>query len=136
MSTQTLHWFKRMILIFCAGALGFAGALGISLPKSIWSLAIWSHSGPKYLYLVLKFSYLHVYLVPTCLLIFSISSHLHVYLVYTFIQYQGVSCILSLLYPCNHWKSFKFASTDYVIQKSHLVLMSSILVRSSIGTLS
>ena len=79
-----------MILIICAGALGFAGALGISFPTSTWFLAIWSHSGPKYLYLLLKFSYLHVYLVPTRLLIFRKKSYLHVYLVYTFIQYHGV----------------------------------------------
>ena len=38
----------------------------------------------------MKTSYLHVYLVPTRLLIFRKKSHLHVYLVYTFIQYHGV----------------------------------------------
>ena len=47
-------------------------------------------SGPKYLYLAMKTSY--VYLVPTCLLILRKNSHLHVYLVYTFIQYHGVYC--------------------------------------------
>ena len=40
----------------------------------------------------MKTSYLHVYLVPTRLLIFRKNSHLHVYLVYTFIQYHGVLC--------------------------------------------
>ena len=55
-------------MIFCAGAHGCAGALGISCPKSVWVLILWSHSGPvgpKYLYLAMKSSYMHVYLVPT-----------------------------------------------------------------------
>ena len=77
-------------MVFCAVALGCAGALNMSFPKSIWFLALCSHSGPKYLYLAMKTSYLHVYLVPTRLLIFRKKSHLHVYLVYTFIQYQTV----------------------------------------------
>ena len=38
----------------------------------------------------MKTFYLHVYLVPTRLLIIRKKSHLHVYLVYTFIQYHGV----------------------------------------------
>ena len=82
--------FKGIFWFFFAGALGCAGALNISFPKSIWFLALCSHSGPKYLYLAMKTSYLHVYLVPTRLLIFRKNSHLHVYLVYTFIQYHGV----------------------------------------------
>ena len=84
-------------MVFCAGALGCAGALNISFPKSIWFLALCSHSGPKYLYLAMKTSYLHVYLVPTRLLIFRKYSHLHAYLVYTFIQYHGVD-ILDVIY--------------------------------------
>ena len=41
----------------------------------------------------MKISYLHVYLVPTRLLIFRKITHLHVYSVYTFIQYQGVVAV-------------------------------------------
>ena len=77
-------------MIFCAVVLVCAGALGFSFPKSIWFWALYSPTGPKYLYLATKSSYLHVYLVPTRLLIFRKISHLHVYLVYTFVQYQGV----------------------------------------------
>ena len=66
-------------MIFCAGAQVCAGALGFSFPKSIWFWALYSPSGPKYLYLATKSSYLHVYLVPTRLLIFRKISHLHVY---------------------------------------------------------
>ena len=57
---------------------------------SIWFLGFCCHCGPKYLYLAVECSYLHVYLVPTCLLIFRKISHLHIYSVYTFIQYHGV----------------------------------------------
>ena len=83
-------------MIFCAEGQGCAGALGISFPKSIWFLALCSHSVPKHLYLAMKTSYLHVYLVPTRLLIFRTNSHLHIYLVYTFIRYHGVYQMISL----------------------------------------
>ena len=59
------NWVR--LLNFCIGAHGCAGALGISFPKSIWLLALCSHSRPKHLYLVMKTSYIPVYLVPTCL---------------------------------------------------------------------
>jgi len=59
-------------------------------PNSNWFATNYTHFGPKSLFLCTKYSYLHVYLVPTRLLIFSNFSHLHVYLVYTFIQYHRV----------------------------------------------
>ena len=89
-STQNLHWFKRKKMIFYAGAHGCAGAFGFSFPNSFWFEHFTAILDLKYLYLDVKSSYLHVYLVPTHLLIFRKKSHLHVYLVYTFIQYQGV----------------------------------------------
>ena len=67
-------------MVCCAGTLGCAGALNISFSKSIWFLALCSHSRAKYLYLAIKTSYLHVYLVPTRLSIFRKNSQIHVYL--------------------------------------------------------
>ena len=73
----------------------------LSFPKSIWFLALCRHSGPKYLYLAMKTSYLYVYLVPTWLSIFRKKSYLHVYLVYTFIQYHVVFYYMSLFNKIN-----------------------------------
>ena len=88
-------------MVICAGALGCAGVLTIFFPKSIWFLALCSHYGPKYLYLAMKTSYLHVYLVPTPLLIFRKNFHLYVYLVYKFIQYHGVLFLNTIFDDCN-----------------------------------
>ena len=99
-------------MVFCAGALGCAGALNISFPKSIWFFALFCHSGPKHLYLAMKTSYLHVYLVPTRLLIFRKNSHLHVYLVYTFIQYHGV---VLLVVSCQKNHPTTFSKQDWII---------------------
>ena len=60
----------------------------------------------------MKTSYLHVYLVPTCLLSFRKNSHLHVYLVYTFIQYHGVFVFYEIL-------TFFKAATTAVLCLNH-----------------